>query len=727
MQDIKLRLLMVMPVFWAFLLFSGAAATDADSTKDVSYFDMSLEDLMYVTVSTPSTFSQDLNKACATISVLTADQIKELGADNLYDVLGFLPGVEIMETYYGYTDVQFRGILQSHYNNKSSLLLNGQPLYDEIISSYYLEQIPLSSIKQIEVVRGPGSVLYGTNAFAGVINIITKDGKSVNGSEALIKTGSFATRKSEFALGRDVQGVDFFFSGEYRQSDGYKRAVIWDEDDVDLAAGDEGEEPYGNRILGFYPEDRNAYENDYTNFFASAGYHGLTLNAIYFENQKDKFGIIPTLVSTGERTVHGYGINARYERQLINDKGLFRSIIWHDQIGKNERVNAYPPVVRADGVPHEQMYDGYKTGLQTQLSYQVSRKFNLLGGVGYEDARSNPYIWIYSDSVDETGYSIEDLAANAFREKKSTYDFWSFGQISYSPIEQVNIQAGGRFNNNEQAGNIVVPSVGVVYQPTRQLSLKCMFGMGFRNPSFFEKYVKTVDVLAGDQDLKPERIKTFGIGAGYALSKYTVKLNGFYTQTDNLIARRVLSSSEIDALNLEEGYGTGDMTWTKGYIYFNSPGETYRGLEFEFYGVPLSCLRFQGNATYKSGKNDDNEELKYFAPFNANASMRYSPMEHAYLVLVAQYVSKREGNYAAGYAWETWADGSSGGTDYALDPYTLIRTRLGIRPTKSIELALIVDNVLDEEYYYPEYIRRSIPFIPGGPGRSFYVEVGYDL
>jgi outer membrane cobalamin receptor len=699
----------------------------ADDNEDKLYFDMSLEDLMGINVVTASSFNQKVSEASAIIDVYTAEQIKDLGADNLYDFLSFLPGIEIMETYYGYTDVQFRGILQSHYNNKSSLLLNGQPLYDGIISSYYLEQVPLSAIDQVEVIRGPGSVLYGTNAYAGVINIITRDGKSMNGSSFSIKGGSFYTKNASFAIGSDIDGIDLFLGGEYNNSDGYERTIIWDEDDDEPESGLNGEQPYGNRILGYYPDANNNYENDYTNFFGSLGYRDFELNAVFFESKKDKFGIIPTLSSTGERLVRGFSLNARYNNLFLDEKALIRSIVWHDRITKDERVNSYPPVVRADGVPHDQEYGGYKSGFQTQLSYPFGEKLDLLGGVGYEDSHSDPYLFLYTDSVSSEGGHIQNLAANAITEDKYTNDAWAFIQASMSPFRNFNIQAGGRFNKNKQAGSVFVPSLGAVYRPIEKLAVKVLYGKGFRNPSFFEKYVSTIDVLAGDESLVPEHINTFEFGLDYSFSKYSIRANTFYMQTDKMIERRALTSEELDNLNSMPGYGTEDMTWSKGFVYYNSEGGKYRGVELSFQGIPRPGLSFQGNLTYKTGEDNDGNKLKYFAPFHANFALRYSPAQLVNFTLTLQHVAERDGNYTAKAPWQSWATSETGGTDYTLDSYNLLNARIGVKPTPPVEISVIIKNILDKEYNYPEYIRQSIPFIPGGPGRSLFVEVGYWL
>jgi len=715
---------------WSVLILVGlllvlAGDLTADDTPQKKFFEMNLEELTSIPVVTASTFRQTVSEACAIIDVYTGEQIKHLGVDNLYEFLSHLPGIEVVETYYGYTDVQFRGVLQTHYNNKSSLLVNGQPQYDAIVSSYYLEQIPLSAIKQVEVIRGPGGVLYGTNAFAGVINILTKDGKSVDGATAYLKGGSFATRNVSLALGKEVDGIDFFLSGDYMDSDGYRKRVIWDEDDPYPEFGLAAES--GDRTLGAYPDDRNSYENDYANFFTSIGYRSFKVNASFFENRKDKFGIIPTLASTGERSLRGGGINIRYVTTFNKERMELRSIAWHDRIDKNERIDSYPPSEWAEGVPHNQTYGGHKSGFQGQVSYALTKRIGFLGGTGFEQSHANPYVFLFVDSLSPDGEPVRNEAANAIPEPRNTSDFWSFLQISAQVFDKLYFQAGGRLNTNEQAGAVLVPSVGAVYRPNDRMSIKCLFGSGFRNPSFFEKYVRTVNVLAGDTDLEPEKIKTIDFGIDYKTSTLSLRANGFYVITDKLVTRRPLTASELAELNSESGYGIDAMNWTGGYIYFNTKGCTYRGIEFSFSTVPRPGLSVQGNFTYKAGEDSEGTDLQYFAPFHANLATHFSPLKHVSFTLTAQYVAEREGNYGAQSSWQTWATATSGGTDYTLDAYTLLNTRVAFRPAAPIELSLFVKNVLNEEYVYPEYIRRSIPFIPGGPQRSVFVEVGYHL
>jgi len=700
-------------------VFAEKKNNKTPAVEDASEF--SLAELLNIEVVTGTKSARKISEAPVIIGVYTGKEISSFGVDNLYELLSSLPGIEVMETYYGYTVIQFRGILQAHYNNKSSLLLNGQPLYDQMVSSYYLEQIPVSSIQRIEIVRGSGGVLYGTNAYAGVINIITKKGIDIDGALASIKMGRFNTKALRFVMGKEINGLDIFFAGEFNQSDGYKKTVTWDEDDVNPPDSLYGNSS-GSRIMGYYPDDPNAYENDYTNFFTSLKYKDFTLNAIYFENEKDKFGIIPTLTSTGERKLQGYGMNLKYNHSLKEGKADFSAIVWYDRIQKNERVNAYPPVLRAPNHKDEQEYSGHKSGAQVEINAALTSKLTLLSGIGMEISKADPYYFFLTETLSER---IQDEPANAIPEAQTTNDFWAFFQTEYKAGNHMSFLAGGRYNKNKQAGGVFIPSLGMVYSVNQNLSFKLLYAGGFRNPSFFEKYVRTVNILAGVESLEPEKINSFDLGMDLSLSNFNFRLNAFYAKTDKLIGRRGLTLSDTAALNLETGYGSGPMEWKQGAVYANGGSDDYYGLELSVQGNPVNQLNFRGNLSYKKGKDNQGNELLYFSPWLANVGVIYRPTKRISVSAVIKYVGKIKGHYASLYPWNQWPNAAAGGTDYSIDGYMLFNAGITFRLCPGIVLSLIGKNLFNKEYVYPEYIRQAIPYIPGGPGRAVYWSVSY--
>ncbi len=178
-----------------------------EKDQDADYSAFSLEELFDINVVTASKHEESQWEAPGVVSVITAKEMEIFGANDLYDALERVPGLTNMFSLQLQRTV-FRGgdvdIAYSH----ALLLIDGRPLRSSngnfsMYSAFFT--FPMSLIDRVEIVRGPGSVLYGTNAFEGVINIITK--KKNDNNSVSVSAGSFQTKGGEIYLG--VQKNDF--------------------------------------------------------------------------------------------------------------------------------------------------------------------------------------------------------------------------------------------------------------------------------------------------------------------------------------------------------------------------------------------------------------------------------------------------------------------------------------------------------------------------------------
>jgi len=155
-------------------------------------------------------------------TVITAEDIEKIGARTLDEVLETVPGLHVsvsnknaMEPVYS-----IRGIHTS-LNPQVLFLLNGNPLTFTYTGGRVTGlRMPVASISRVEVIRGPGSAVHGADAFAGTINIITKSGQEVDGTQTGGRVGSFDTRDAWVQHGKVYKGWDVTFTFEYQQSDG---------------------------------------------------------------------------------------------------------------------------------------------------------------------------------------------------------------------------------------------------------------------------------------------------------------------------------------------------------------------------------------------------------------------------------------------------------------------------------------------------------------------------
>jgi outer membrane receptor protein involved in Fe transport len=166
-------------------------------------------------------------KAPAVASVITAEDIKAIGATDLDEVLETVPGLHVARSFIGYNPIYtFRGIY-SDFNPQVLVLINGIPTTNLFQGDRHQiwGGMPVEAIARIEVIRGPGSALYGADAFAGVINIITKTKQDIEGTEVGVRPGSFDTWDAWALHGGTWGGFDVAAILEYHDTDGQQEII----------------------------------------------------------------------------------------------------------------------------------------------------------------------------------------------------------------------------------------------------------------------------------------------------------------------------------------------------------------------------------------------------------------------------------------------------------------------------------------------------------------------
>ena len=157
-------------------------------------------------VSTATKTLEDISKSGATVSVITATDLRNMGARNLMDALKRIPGVGIQTSSIGIPTIEVRGV-KSDSSEKVLFLINGHAINNNLINggaTWAYGDFPIDEIKRVEVVRGPGSALYGTNAFVAIINIVTQTASDIEGTKVTLG-GCFVEKINEKSL-------DAFFS-----------------------------------------------------------------------------------------------------------------------------------------------------------------------------------------------------------------------------------------------------------------------------------------------------------------------------------------------------------------------------------------------------------------------------------------------------------------------------------------------------------------------------------
>lgn len=218
-------------LLWAIgLMLYGFAAlttpTYAQEPGPPKLKSLSLEHLMNIdvaTVNAASKFDQKTTEAPSYVTVITAEEIEKYGYRTLADVLESVPGFYVTNDR-NYSYVGVRGLGRQDYNDRVLLLIDGHRLNDPVYGEALIgTEFPLDIdlIQRVEIIRGPGSALYGTNAFLAVINVITRRGRDVKGAEVSAGGGSLGTEQVRATFGNQgSRGPQWLVSGSLYNSSG---------------------------------------------------------------------------------------------------------------------------------------------------------------------------------------------------------------------------------------------------------------------------------------------------------------------------------------------------------------------------------------------------------------------------------------------------------------------------------------------------------------------------
>ncbi|MCK5242670.1 TonB-dependent receptor [bacterium] len=672
-------------------LYAGMAGAGfaVEETKDDS-----LADLIYLGVSVASKKVENIHKAPGIVSVITSREIETMALETLYDIIKTIPGVTITESYFGFTSISFRGVKESHYNNRTLLLLNGHPLRDVTVGTYWLEAIPANIIEKVEIICGPGSVMYGTGAFAGVISIITKE--KVNLRELSITAGSKTTTNGDAVLGMNFENVDFIVGGSYNNNTGYD-AKVRDEIGADAQ-------------MGYYTQDPDAYENDFYNIFGNVSLDDFKLDMYHFKQEKDKFGIVPIHAMTGEADMSSSGLALRYYKKTRLWEA--NSIVYYDHSFYNGYMDGFA------GTEIEMSYSGNKFGLDAGGIFELSPALEVSAGASYEYQKTDPYE--FYDLIQN-----ESHWGTAFETKYETGDFSLYTQLEFEPVEPLKILGGVRYNNNREYGGTFVPRVSIVYSVSEKVVMKLLYGSAYRNPTFFEKYVNTRNVLYGDPDLKPEKIDTIELSTVWVLMKSMFRLTFFGLSTDDMIGRVVrYNAGDVPAVAQLESraYSTIPTVTTPGYG--NTQGQQIFGAELEVKGdIIKDIIAYTLNGSYKEGKEKtDWTSIQYLDQVVANFIV-VNKVGGFTNTLTLGYVGARKGNIYNVVA----APGFTPGQEITIPSHTLLNLKITYEIHRNLQVSLQVINLLGQDVLYPEYIRRRIDAIPGDSGTNFFGQVKYSF
>lgn len=496
-----------------------SAGTPADP------FSLDLQSLMDVTVTTASKFTEKLSDAPGVMTVVTQDELTRFGGLTLSEILDRVPGLSLSIA--SFTDRSIVAVNgdQTEINGGHVLfLIDGRPIREVLeggLVGDILESFPVAILERIEVIRGPGSVLYGSDAYSGVINLITKkaDGDSVT------VTGMGAQGGGDVSHGEiSFQRGDLSIvgAGQFHQN------PVWDTP-VWAAYGGLQNEAIPNRSQGAY---------------LGLNYKGLSLmssftdwNTDYIEgavgNARWRRGFVDLGYGWKIRPLWDMSFNVTYSRTTLNAR------------------DSIPFITR----------DSSEALFEWSNRLTLTRRDKLTFGALYNYQQGHELFY---------AGAAPSVIAHGSRPGEAAYV-----QIDHALTGSVKIIGGLQENKVGSLSLDVVPRAGVIWSPTAHFGVKALYSEAYRAPSISETtmdYVPPPSVggpsLIGNPNLLPEKVATTDLDFSYQASRFQGSIDFFHSkQTDSIVEDTASLTNAY--INLGEAVFNGIEAEVKYYVKKN--------------------------------------------------------------------------------------------------------------------------------------------------------------
>lgn len=543
-------------------LHSGDAAAGADLT-DLA--DMSLEELLDTEVSTASKTEEKISDAPGVITVVTKDELRRFGGRTLKDILMRVPSLIASTTSFAdRTTIAARGDQIRIDSGHVLVLINGRPTRESLqggISSDVFEAFPVNIIERIEVIRGPGSVLYGTNAFSAVINVITEAAEP--GDRATVTAlgglpGSYGEAVKSTARVGDlgiVTAASFLKRADWKTQYRYSPP-----DSVDVTVQDVS---IPNLRQGAY---------------LGLDYKGVELMSTF--NQWDHAYFFDGVVGQNRwrRAFGDLGYRFRVTDELEWDTELHATYTLATMDASD-----FPGI-------HRQSHD--MLGEWANF-LRLHESLRLVAGGVYNHIQGTD---VYHAAGRDLTVSDASRGSGAF-----------YVQLDHQTLESLKLIAGLQANAIENIDPDVVPRGGIIWRPIKQINVKGLYGQAFRAPSINEIGLRHPE-LWGQAELRPEKVQAIDAGVSYLGEQLNAGVNYFYTLQRDIIMVDTSPSTRISAP-----------------AYYNNLGEVQiRGVELELKCYLVSDVYLGGSGLYFFSKDGDgNEDVTPIPNLGAKAGVSY--------------------------------------------------------------------------------------------------------
>lgn len=700
-------------------LATCALATRAHADDQLLLMLSGDEQLVSIATGTP----QPVSKAPSVATVITAADIKATGATDLSEVLETVPGLHVSRSGFLWRPLySIRGIL-TQVNPEVLVMLNGVPMTTGLYGDRgrLMAGFPLEHVSRIEVIRGPGSALYGAEAVSGVINIVTKTASEIDGTESGLRAGSFNTYDGWVQHGGRVGEVDVAAYLRLGHTDGFRRTIEADaQTALDSAFGTHASNAPGPIGTGYDSIDARL-DLSYDKWRFRTGYIGRP------DNHAVGAGVADALDPISSANAHYANADLTWhDAKFSQNWDLTVQASYYDIAETNSDVILFPAgsalplplpggtgsTIGMVGRPQNwerqerlglsALYSGFErhklrvgAGYNVDDVYKTTETKNFT--FGYVAGVGNVPICINLDCSMVTATEANGLLFLSPHVRRSYY---AYTQDEWGFAPDWTLTAGLRHDRYSDFGGTTNPRLAVVWDTAYNLTTKLMFGRAFRAPTFVDLYTLNNPVSFGNPNLKPETISTTELAFAWQVqSNLRTGLNLFHYRMKDVI--RWVANADPTTGNTAQNAG-------------NQHGN---GMELEFTWDATADWRLLGNYAYQHSIDE-----------NTNQDAGLAPHHHAYLRtdwrFVPGWTLSGQVNHVADRMRQA-GDSRPRIADYTTVDLTLRTVRLH----KDIEIAFSVRNLFNVDAREPTSGAAAVnlPYDLPLPGRSVYAEMRFRL
>lgn len=690
------------------LILLSLASSGAASASERDIFLLSMEELSRIPVTIASGREQAIGQTPAATTVITAQTIHALGATSLEQVLESVPGLHVGVTSLAYNPIYaFRGVYSS-FNPEILMLVNGIPITNVFSGnrSNAWGGFPLEDVERIEVIRGPGSALYGADAFAGVINIITKTADDISGTETGIREGSYGSRTGWIEHGGQFNAVSAAFYLEAGSTRGQKGII---EDDLQSFLDKNFFK--GSTPVSMAPGPVNM-ENKSIDARADLAWRDWRLRTAFQRREQGiGAGLAESLDPVSRVPEDREYLDLGYDgKEVAPNWDISSSFAFYNVTEKPAQPGFYlfPPGAFKnsfpDGVIGDPSHAERHVYISTAALYTGMENQILRLGVGFQDDDlykagevknfrlvSGPIFIPLGGLVDVTGTPAVYITPHR---RNLNY---ALAQDEWSPLPYWTFTAGVRSDHYSDFGTTTNPRLALVWNTTPQLVIKLLHGTAFRAPAFTELYNINNPVNIGNPDLKPETMVSNEVDIGWN--------PGNNLQTNLSLFKYHMRDIILFVSDPSAG----------GAVAQNYSNQTGHGFELEATWDATSNLRFTSNYSFQHSIDTRTGSDAGLAPHRhwyTAADWRFKPAWRAGGTI----------NYVAG------RDRQPNDIRPAVPDYTIVNLNL-IRENivKGLQGRLSIENMFNRDAREPSMAPGNILYDLPLPGRVYSAELKYNL